>query len=73
MKIDTRIRRTDSSPTVHPLHIGPDTLGTCDECGEPQPMTGHLYKQPDGSYNCPDCDIIHATMFKSCADIGTEV
>lgn len=47
-------------------HIGPDTLGSCDVCGEDQPMTGNLYRQPDASYACPDCDFLHHAMFGSC-------
>lgn len=34
--------------------IGPDVLGDCDSCGEPQAMSGHLYKTVNG-YVCESC------------------
>jgi hypothetical protein len=37
----------------------PEVLGCCDDCGVEIPLDGHLYRQPDGSYACPECDIMN--------------
>lgn len=47
------------------LFLGPEFLGSCDDCGVSVPMTGHLWKQPSGKYACEDCDIV--TKANDCA------
>jgi hypothetical protein len=53
----------------------PEVLGCCDDCGIEIPLDGHLYRQQDGSYACPDCDIIErcARVFGICKECSGEI
>lgn len=46
-------RITRYSPPLR-LHLGPESLGSCDFCGVDVPISDHLYKTPTG-YLCSGC------------------
>lgn len=56
-------------PTVSLYAMEPNTLGSCANCGEDQPVTGHLYKCPGDRYVCEPC----LDEMDDCAEIGEEV
>ena len=46
--------RFNYSPNVGLYSMEPATLGSCADCGQDQPLDGHLWKTPAG-YLCPAC------------------
>jgi hypothetical protein len=58
--------------------VTPEVLGCCDDCGVEIPLDGHLYRQPDGSYACPECDIMSLARLRNlavfiCVDCSGEI